>query len=136
MASFECAGLDELINNMRALGQDCGPVAVEMVEAASEIIRDGWKESAEAHGHVDTGAMVNSIVAGTPVQAGDICFNDIYPQGSDGKGVRNATKAFILHYGKHNIPASHWVDDAEDKSAGPSESACQVIWDSFLASRG
>ena len=133
MASFECQGLDEMINQMRKLGQLDGPIVAEMLDAAAEIIRDGWKESAERHGHVDTGAMVNSI--DFPVK-GDAraLYRDIYPQGNDAKGVSNAMKAFILHYGKSSKAGTYWVDEAERKAGPAAIAACQELWDSFLAS--
>ena len=116
MASFECQGLDEMINQMRKLGQLDGPIVAEMLDTAAEIIRDGWIDSAERHGHVDTGAMVNSI--DFPVK-GDAraLYRDIYPQGNDAKGVSN-------------------VDEAERKAGPAAIAACQSIWDSFLASGG
>lgn len=135
MASFACEGLDELVNEMRKLGQMRGPVVDEMLDAAAEIVRDGWKESAKAHGHIDTGAMINSIdfTVNGDVRA---LYRDIYPQGTDAKGVRNAMKAFILHYGKSSKAGTYWVDEAEMK-AGPSAiAACQEIWDRFLQSGG
>ena len=135
MASFACEGLDELVNEMRKMGQMQGPVVAEMLDAAAEIVRESWQESARAHGHVDTGAMINSI--DFPVK-GDAraLYRDIYPQGTDAKGVRNAEKAFILHYGKSSKAGTYWVDEAETK-AGPSAiAACQEIWDRFLQSGG
>lgn len=137
MARFDTGGLDELIQQMQRMGQDEGPVAEEMVNAAVEAIRDEWKKSAQSHGHHDTGEMIESIGIGPgPVRAGSILYRDVYPQGVDSKGVRNATKAFVLNYGKHNMPASHWVDDAEDKCAAPVQAACQAIWDRFLSGGG
>ena len=135
MASFACEGLDELVNEMRKLGQMQGPVVDEMLDAAADIVRDGWKESAKSHGHIDTGAMINSIDF---TVKGDVraLYRDIYPQGTDAKGVRNALKAFILHYGKSSKAGTYWVDEAEMK-AGPSAiAACQEIWDRFLQSGG
>ena len=35
MASFACEGLDELVNEMRKLGQMQGPVVDEMLDAAA-----------------------------------------------------------------------------------------------------
>ena len=83
--------------------------------------------------------------------ANEIRMIDIYPQGKDkkGKGVRNAEKAFILHYGAssrvaknevkikekypgNGIPATHWVDDA-DKIAEPEvERVFTEIFDKFV----
>jgi hypothetical protein len=135
MASMDTSGLDELVNQMRRLGQDVGPVADEMLNTAAGIIRDQWKATAQRYGHVDTGAMVDSV--DFPVKGNArAMYRDIYPQGTDAKGVRNAEKAFILHYGKHNMPGTYWVDDAEDKAGPEAIAACQEIWDRFLASEG
>ena len=135
MARMDTTGLSEMINEMRRLGQDVGPVADEMLDTAAGIIRDQWKETASEHGYIDTGAMINSVdftVKGN-VRA---LYRDIYPQGKDAKGVSNAEKAFILHYGKHNMPGSYWVDDAETKAGPKAIKACQAIWDRFLKSGG
>lgn len=136
MARFDTSGLQGLINEMRRLEQDEGPVAEEMVNAAVAVIREEWRKSAEAHGHRDTGAMIESIGFGPgPVRAGNILYRDVYPQGVDSDGVRNATKAFILHYGCSRFPGSYWVDDADDNSAAPVQAVCEEIWNRFLASR-
>jgi hypothetical protein len=135
MASFDTSGLDDLINEMQRLGQEEGPVVDEMLDAGAAIIRDHWKETATKHGYIDTGAMVDSV--DFPVK-GNVraLYRDIYPQGKDAKGVRNAQKAFILHYGKHNMPGSYWVDEAETKAGPEVTEACQAIWDRFLKSGG
>lgn len=131
MARIDTAGLDDLVRQMQRMGQDSGPVADEMLDAAAAIIRDQWRETAKEHGHVDTGAMIDSV--DFPVKGNArALYRDIYPQGTDAKGVRNAEKAFILHYGKHNMPGDYWVDDAEMKAGPEAIKACQAIWDRFL----
>lgn len=135
MARLNTSGLDDLINEMRRLGQDSGPVVDEMLDAAAGIIRDQWKETAKEHGHIDTGAMIESV--DFPVKGNArAMYRDIYPQGKDAKGVSNAEKAFILHYGKHNMPGDYWVDEAETKAGPDAIAACQAIWDRFLKSGG
>lgn len=135
MARFDTSGLDDIIRQMRSLGQDSGPVAEEMVVASVEAIKEEWQKSAQAHGHIDTGAMIDSIsYSPSTTVMGSIMSRDVYPQGTDGKGVRNATKAFILHYGKSTKAGSHWVDDADDNSAAPVQAVCETIWDNFLKS--
>ena len=133
MARFDTPGLSDLIKEMERMGQDGGEVAEAMVNAAVVVIRDEWRASAENHGLVDTGAMIESIGFPAPVQkAGGILYRDVYPQGKDGKGVRNAEKAFILNYGKHNKEATYWVDEA-DAAAGPKvERRLEEIWGEFL----
>ncbi|NLW24754.1 MAG: hypothetical protein GXY91_05875, partial [Clostridia bacterium] len=67
---------------------------------------------------------------------GDLKEVDIYPQGKDRKGVRNAEKAFVLHYGTSKLPASHWVDDA-DEMAGPMvEERLTKMFDEWLEKHG
>jgi hypothetical protein len=134
MASMDTSGLDELIREMMRLGQNSGPVAEKMLDAAAEIIREGWKEAAAEHGHIDTGDMVNSVKYDT--KDARMLMREIYPHGKDSKGVDNAQKAFILHYGKHNLPGDYWVDDAEMKAGPKAIEACREIWDRFLAGGG
>lgn len=137
MARFDTSGIQDIISAMERMGQDVGPVAEEMVDAAVEEIKEAWKASAEEHGHRDTGAMIESIGFGPgPIRAGGILYRDVYPQGTDSKGTRNVEKAFILHYGCKRFPGSYWIDDADEKSAEPVQSKIEEIWDRFLASEG
>lgn len=135
MARFNTRGLDDIIHEMERMRQDSGPVAEEMVNAAVEEIRAQWKLSAQKHGHKDTGDLIKSIGIGPgPIRAGQLLFRDVYPRGKDKKGVRNAEKAFILHYGSSKIQGSYWIDDADEASGEPVRLVCQQIWDEFLDS--
>ena len=136
MARFDVSGLEDMIREMERLGESTGPVAEEMVQAAAAEIRDAWKRSADEHGHRDTGAMIASIgFARKPLRAGDIIYQDIYPQGKDKKGVRNAEKAFILHYGTSRIRASYWVDDADRYSEPLVTERLEQIWADYLENK-
>lgn len=133
MARLRIEGFDELIKEMEERGEQAGKVADAMLLAAAEVSRQAWQESANKHGHKDTGQLIASI--GYPRQPKDMGGAkgiDIYPQGKDHKGVRNAEKAFILHYGTSKRPGSHWVDDA-NAIAGPKVGAVmQDIWDEYI----
>lgn len=133
MARFDVSGLDEVIRQMAELGELSGPVADRMLMAGAEQVRLAWQRSAQEHDHRDTGDMIRSI--GYPRAPRDIegvRAIDIYPQGTDGKGVRNAEKAFILHYGTRRLPGSRWIDDA-DAYAGPLVQAeFERIWDEYI----
>lgn len=59
---------------------------------------------------------------------GSIKWIDIYPQGKDRNGMRNAEKAFLIHYGTSQIPASHWVDDADRLCDGTVVEAMQQVF--------
>ena len=66
-------------------------------------------DDTEEHGHVGPrGEMLKSI--GTNeyrefLNGGSV---DVYPQGDDSKGARNATKAYVINYGKGKRPNTKW----------------------------
>lgn len=136
MARFDMSGLDPIIDEMRALGEESGAVAQEMILAMAEAVKQAWKRSAEEHGHRDTGEMINAIgYPRGPQTIGDALTIDIYPQGKDHKGVRNAEKAFVLHYGTSKLKASYWVDTADAYSEQTAIPAAEQIWDKFIRGR-
>ena len=133
MARFDTSGLDSLVSEMQRMGQDSGEIAAAMVNAAVIEIRDAWKESAKAHGLRDTGSMIEGIGFPSPVQnMGGAFYRDVYPQGKDAKGTRNAEKAFILNYGSSRIPPTYWVDEADEKSGPKVQEKLEQMWGEFL----
>lgn len=130
---FISTGLDAMIRDMERLGEESGEMAEAMVNVAADEIRAAWKESAEKHGLRDTGDMIDSIDFKGPVfSIGDALARDVYPLGKDKKGVRNAEKAFILHYGKNNFDATYWVDDADDMASERINTRLPEMWGEFL----
>ena len=135
MASFDTSGIQELISEMRRMGEAGGEVARAMTLAAAEEIRTVWRKTAEDFGLIDTGAMVDSVTyPNEPTEIGGIFIIDVYPQGTDARGVRNAEKAFILHYGSSRLPPTYWVDEADKRSAEPVRARLESIWSEFLES--
>lgn len=153
MARFDMTGFDDLLADMKRMGELSGEVADRMLMAGAEQVKTGWKRAAERHRLKDTGEMIDSIgYTRSPKTVGDIRVIDIYPQGKDSKGTRNAEKAFILHYGTKGsasknaqrkraktdkqpgpgIPATHWVDDADEMSGPLVMEAMTAIWDEHL----
>ena len=137
MASFDMTGLDELMQAMQRKGEMAGTIATEMVTAAGEEIASTMQAEAgqfTKSGRA-TGAMAAAIGAHDGVMQGSgTLYTDIYPKGTDSKGVRNATKAFILHYGKKGYPATYWVDTALRKAEGPVRTRLLAMWEAFIKS--
>ena len=134
MARFDMSGLDETIREMTRLGQQSGEAAKAMLQAGAEKVKTAWRRATEEHGLVDTGDMLESIgFAREPKAVGDMLSIDIYPQGTDRKGVRNAEKAFILHYGTTRHPATHFIDDADAYSEAEAVPAMEAIWDEYVS---
>lgn len=133
MARFDVSGLDETIEEMKRLGQMTGQTADAMLMAGADEVRKAWRQSAEEHRHRDTGDMIASIgFARKPKEIGSIRTIDIYPQGKDKRNIRNAEKAFILHYGTTKIRGSRWIDDADKISEQTVVPAMIRVWEQFL----
>ena len=61
---------------------------------------------------------------------------EVYPQGVDRKGIRNAEKAFVNHYGASSRKATHFVDDAESEAEAPAVEAMANAWDTYFEQEG
>lgn len=150
MPRIDIKGLDELIAEMAKEPARAAAKTDAMLLAGAEAVKKGWQQSAKEHGLIDTGALFDAIgYAGKPKKLGDVKFIEIYPQGvrSDGR-TRQAMVAYVLHYGttgstswrskarlrhkkyagRPGIPASHWVDRAEEISETPRVEAMVKIW--------
>ncbi len=136
MARFDTSGIDDIIDEIIRLGDAGKVVGDKMLLAAAKEVKGAWWESAQKHDLRDTGDMINSIGhAKKPKDVGGVRTIDIYPQGKDRKGVRNAEKAFILHYGSSSIPSSHWVDDADEEAGPRVQDAMEKIFDDFIGGK-
>lgn len=126
--------MDELFDEWRKLEKDADPLAKAMVQAGAEVVKKAWKDTAEAYQLRDTGAMIDSIGFNKePESLGDIKWADVYPQGKDARGVRNAEKAFINHFGSTRVPRLGWVDVADDMAADGALNAMEQIYDQYMA---
>jgi hypothetical protein len=155
MARFDTTGFDDVINGMIKLGEGIGETADKMLLAGAQEVKASWKKTAEKHKFRDTGDMINSIgYARKPKSISGIRQIDIYPQGEDRHGVRNAEKAFILHYGmsakaarkirrgkvkkfpEAGIPATHWVDEADADASPRVQAVMEKEYDNLLRKKG
>ncbi len=133
MARFDTTGIDDIIDELIRMGEAGKEAGDKMLLAGAEEVKQAWKESAERHRHRDMGDLINSIgYLRQPKDVGGVREIDIYPRGKDRKGVRNAEKAFVLHYGTSSIYGSHWVDDADEASGPKVQAAMENIWDNFI----
>jgi hypothetical protein len=137
MARFSTSGIDEIIDQMKGMGALISPTADRMLMRGAEEVKKAWKLSAAMHGFRHTGDMINSVgYRKKPDEVEGIKRVDIYPQGKDRKGIRNAEKAFYLHYGTSKVAASNWVDEADELSADPVQAVMEDEFDQFLREKG
>lgn len=135
MARFEAEGLDELIADFQQHKDLLDIVAPEMIRAGADVIADAWRDAITKHGLIDTGEMIKAVQA-TCIVTADTKKAIVYPTGKDSKGVRNAEKAFVNHYGASNKDATHFVDDAETQAEEPAVDAMAGVWFGKFDSEG
>lgn len=133
MAKVTESGLNELINNLSSFAEDFSEMEDEILNEAGEIFVDEWKDGIARFGHVDTGDMQKSVKAKRSKKDASV---EIYPHGKDRHGVRNAQKAFILHYGSSTIDGDRFVDDIEDKGEEKVVKAAEEIYYDTLKKKG
>lgn len=133
MARLKVEGLDEAVKQMKQLGEMSGRTADRMLLAGGEEMKTAWVNAINRFGHVDTGAMRRSV--GYQKKPKEIFGGkrlEVYPRGKDKQGTRNAEKAFVLHYGRSNMTASHFVDAAETDGEPKAAAAMLRVWDEFI----
>lgn len=136
MARFDTSGIDDIIDQMRRMGEMTGEMADEMLLAGAEEVKEAWRQSAIQHDLKETGDMIESIdYAREPIRVGDVKAIDIYPRGKDRKGVRNAEKAFRLHYGWSKFIGTRWVDDADRWSEETAPAAMREVFEKYMMRR-
>lgn len=138
MARFDVTGMQDVIRSLAQMGENIGPTADAMLHAAGTVVVQGWQYAAAKHRHIQTGAMYESIKASKPKTKGNVRSIYVTPTGTDNhnrrKAVRNAEKGFVLNYGRDNMDASHWADEADEMSEVQAQSAMMNVYDEFLES--
>ena len=76
-----------------------------------------------------TGALLASIKVSAVKEIDGGKRVEIYPNGKDKHGVRNAEKGFVLNYGRSNMPARPWFTAANEKAADDVVSEMRRVWE-------
>ena len=132
MALFNGEGFNELLSDLKTNGDMLDVAAPEILEAGAAVVADAWRDAIKAHDLIDSGDMLESVGHSEIVNTETEKKVAIYPQGRDHKGVRNAEKAYVLHYGTSKIHGSHWVDEADQDADPMVQDVFEKIWDRHL----
>lgn len=109
-------GADEFIRDLQKLGAEMPQVERAMLKAGGQVMaEDGWKAEIADRDFVDSGAMRDHVTYKVKSGKGRLRV-EITAAGQDSRGVRNAAKAFYLHYGTSKIHPTHWIDPAEARA--------------------
>lgn len=135
-------GLNDLMQEMKELGElDNDKLTESMLDAGATVVTAEWKaginKAVTNASKRSTGDMAESVAPSKGIKKiQDVSTKTIYPQGKDRKGVRNAEKAFILHYGKSGQLGTRFVDDIEENASVPSVDAMEQVFDNYLEEKG
>ena len=97
MATVKVNGFEMIERQLNRMGR---PMIRQIVEAGAKAAEQLMAENTEKARHVRTGDMLGSIGENEYREFLGGGSVEVYPQGDDRKGVRNATKAYVINYGK------------------------------------
>ena len=134
MPELKYDGIKDVIKEMVAMGERTGEGAHRMLHVAAERMKSEWLETIDRYDFIKSREMRDKVgYPRKPKEVEDVLSIDVYPQGKDSKtGVRNAEKAFILHYGRKNMVATHFVDHIISSSSEEIEQLMIKTWQEFL----
>ena len=105
MATVKVNGVELLERQLNRMGR---PMSRQIVEAGAKAAEKRMAENTEARKHTRNRDMLESIGENEYREFLGGGSVEVYPQGDDRKGVRNATKAYVINYGKGQRPLTKW----------------------------
>ena len=101
MARFSVDGFELIERRMAKMGR---PMIRQIIEAGAKAAEERMAENIKARKHVRTSDMLDSVGNNGIREYMGGASTEVYPQGEDRKGARNATKAYVINYGKGRRP--------------------------------
>ena len=96
MARITYSGFDQIDSLMGRLQRDA---IRRIVMAGAEACVEETRQNVEGYRHVVTGSMMAGVAPGKYHEDIGSGWVEVYPQGEDGRGISNATKAYVINYG-------------------------------------
>ena len=96
MAKFSYDGGEDFARNLDKLGREA--VKTIVMAGADQCTKD-MQNVIGAYHHVKTGSMQQNVRPGIYHEDLNRGWVEVYPQGTDGRGVDNAMKAFVIDRG-------------------------------------
>ena len=95
MAKLSVNGIDGVEEQLARIGDRAS--ARRIVEAGAKACAAELEKRTDEYRHVVTGSMMSSFAPGKYHEDIDVCWQDVYPQGTDSRGISNTEKAFIIN---------------------------------------
>lgn len=132
MARFNVVGFDAVERALLRREKAAVEAVPKMLEAGAEVLVKGQQAVIQRMELVDWGDLVQSVKATKVINTGANSSVEVYPQGKDRKGVRNAEKAFVAEYGKSNMTARPWMATANNQYAKDVHEAMRKVWEAMI----
>lgn len=131
MAKFNVVGLDDIQERMLRREKATEEAVPEMLKAGGAVMQEAQKQEILSTFRSDrsTGDLAASIVVSKVKEKDGGKMVEVYPDGKDRHGVRNATKGFVLQYGRKNMPARPWFTAANTKAADAVNDEMRRVWE-------
>lgn len=132
MARFTVNGVELVERQLNGLGR---PMIRKIVEAGAGAAEKRMAENVRLRQHMRNNDMLESIGNNGIREFLNAASTDVYPQGDDRKGVRNAMKAYVINYGKGKNPTKRKkANKTGDKFiTGDEEKAEALVYEAMQA---
>ena len=125
MARMSVNGFELLEGQLNRMGR---PMIRQILEAGAKAAEKRMAENTKRFRHERNGDMLASIGNNGIREYMGGASTEVYPQGDDRNGVRNATKAYVINYGKgRKITRRNKANKTGDKFITGDESKAEEI---------
>lgn len=131
MAKFNVVGLDDVAEQMLQRAEIAEEAVPEMLKAGGAVMQEAQRAEIRTmfRSRRSTGDLAASITVSKVKDRDGGKMVEVYPDGKDRHGVRNAEKGFVLNYGRSNMPARPWFTAANEKAADDVVSEMRRVWE-------
>lgn len=140
MGLLHVEGIDDMTRMLDKISSlDEGKVVEDMLKEGAKDVEKAWTDNIIKRDYRDSRKMLLKVNTGRVKKNQWGRFNTTYPFGVHvrpwGK-VRNAAKAFYLHYGFPGYTGTRWVDDVEKDASKTAPDTMQKVFDKFIEQKG
>lgn len=134
MAKLDISGFNEFTDLLLKQDKIAMEAVPEMIKGAGEVVKQVLTQSIIQKNFTKSGKRafgdLKASIGVSKIQGkGEEKYVEVYPMGTDRKGVSNATKGFVLNYGRSHMDAKPWFSDAQTKAVEAGENEMRRIWE-------
>ncbi|WP_322204502.1 HK97-gp10 family putative phage morphogenesis protein [Acutalibacter intestini] len=131
MARFEVNGIEGFEDKILKREAAATAAVPAMLKAGAAVLVDAQQAEIRSTFHSGrvTGDLASSIKATSVKKKDSTQYVEVYPQGTNRRGERNATVGFVHQYGRSNMPARPWFTSANEKAAGEVQEVMRQEWE-------